>query len=559
MLNYLLSIAAPVIVALLSLISLSFLFRFILPAIFIIIRLHKVNKEIKLFPVNNLNDLYDNSSDNGNSNGNNDDKNDENNNAEIQYLPPDNLTPIMQKNKILNRLWRDYRQTLHPISNRGGESNIQWRSTTNSSQFFNEAAIVDFPLRTEFYKHLPGILTGIGIIGTFAGLILGLTQFDVSSDPVLVRESLKNLIRSVGHAFQVSASAIFLAMLFTWIEKSLITQCYKQVNELVTNLDTHFAGGLENDYLARLVRSNEMSAQQIAQLRQQMLLMNSNEEQKGDKLDNAKLAEIIGKSVARGVALAVERTLTTPLLQVSETLENFANNTNPANSLKPTLERFLAKIETLTNSINSSNPNSADGEQGKFLAALTKSTSQLEKSIADIAKLGNKLEATNNQSVQTAATQLQSAGKGVGIAAQNFSSASDQMIAAAGSLTAATLEASSIMNQQKEIRDSLSLLVAEVKNMLNDNKRELSINQNMVNRLAQAAATLGQSERLSKEYLDSINEILTAAHQSFADNIENTLKTANTQFQQELAMATDYLRGAIEDLGDTLSELRVKV
>ena len=115
------------------------------------------------------------------------------------------------------------------------------------------------------------------------------------------------------------------------------------------------------------------------------------------------------------------------------------------------------------------------------------------------------------------------------------------------------------MNQQKEIRDSLALLVAEVKNMLNDNKRELSINQNMVNRLAQAAATLGQSERLSKEYLDSINEILTAAHQSFADNIENTLKTANTQFQQELAMATDYLRGAIEDLGDTLSELRVKV
>ena len=209
MLNYLLSIAAPVIVALLSLISLSFLFRFILPAIFIIIRLHKVNKEIKLFPVNNLNDLYDNSSDNGNSNGNNDDKNDENNNAEIQYLPPDNLTPIMQKNKILNRLWRDYRQTLHPISNRGGESNIQWRSTTNSSQFFNEAAIVDFPLRTEFYKHLPGILTGIGIIGTFAGLILGLTQFDVSADPILVRESLKNLIRSVGHAFQVSASAIF--------------------------------------------------------------------------------------------------------------------------------------------------------------------------------------------------------------------------------------------------------------------------------------------------------------------------------------------------------------
>ncbi len=549
MFNYLLSIAAPIIISLLLLISVSFLFRFILPAIFIIIRLHKVNKEIKQFQVNRFDDFYND----------NVEENAENNNAdaeETHYLPPDHLTPIMQKNKILNRLWRDYRQTLHPISNRGGESNIQWRSTTNSSQFFNEAAIVDFPLRTEFYKHLPGILTGIGIIGTFAGLILGLTQFDVGEDPTLVRESLKNLIQSVGHAFQVSASAIFLAMLFTWLEKSLITQCYKQVNELVANLDTHFAGGLEDDYLARLVRSNEMSAQQIAQLRQQMLLMNTNDEQKNNALDTNKLAEILAKTVARGVAVAVERTLTTPLLQISETLDNFANNTNPANSLKPTLERFLAKIETLVTSINSGENSE---EQAKFLATLSKSTTQLEKSIADIAKLGSKLEATNQQSVQSAANQLQSAGKGVGVAAENFSVASEQMVAAAGSLTAATMEATSVMHQQKEVRDSLALLIAEVKNMLNDNKRELTISQNLVNRLAQAAATLGQSERLSKEYLDSINEILTAAHQSFADNIEDTLRTGNVKFQQELAMATDYLRGAIEDLGDTLSELRVKV
>ena len=34
--------------------------------------------------------------------------------------------------------------------------------------------MVDAPLRTEFYKHLPGILTGLGIIGTFSGLIIGL-------------------------------------------------------------------------------------------------------------------------------------------------------------------------------------------------------------------------------------------------------------------------------------------------------------------------------------------------------------------------------------------------
>jgi hypothetical protein len=48
--------------------------------------------------------------------------------------------------------------------------------------FFSEHALVVTPLKTEFYKHLPGILTGIGIIGTFLGLIMGLSSFDIS-DP----------------------------------------------------------------------------------------------------------------------------------------------------------------------------------------------------------------------------------------------------------------------------------------------------------------------------------------------------------------------------------------
>ena len=40
-------------------------------------------------------------------------------------------------------------------------------------------------------------------VGTFAGLILGLTQFDVSADPILVRESLKNLIESVSYLYKL--------------------------------------------------------------------------------------------------------------------------------------------------------------------------------------------------------------------------------------------------------------------------------------------------------------------------------------------------------------------
>jgi pimeloyl-ACP methyl ester carboxylesterase len=72
-------------------------------------------------------------------------------------------------------------------------------------------------LQTHFYKHVPGILTGVGIIGTFTGLITGLMNFDVSS-PEQVQMALSQLVQTVGQAFWISAVAITLAMIAETIE-----------------------------------------------------------------------------------------------------------------------------------------------------------------------------------------------------------------------------------------------------------------------------------------------------------------------------------------------------
>ncbi|KVL17931.1 hypothetical protein WS95_18650 [Burkholderia sp. MSMB1826] len=65
-----------------------------------------------------------------------------------------------------------------------------WRSTALAETFFTDQAIVDSRLKTDFFKHLPGVLTGLGIIGTFLGLIKGLVHFDVSVDPAAAQASV---------------------------------------------------------------------------------------------------------------------------------------------------------------------------------------------------------------------------------------------------------------------------------------------------------------------------------------------------------------------------------
>ena len=164
-----------------------------------------------------------------------------------------------------SRVWGEYAQTLHP---QPSGDRVRWRATTLAETFFTDQALVDNPLKTEYYKHLPGILTGLGIIGTFTGLIIGLGHFDVSLDPGQTQNQLRQLIHSVGHAFIVSAVAITLAMIFTFVEKSLVTVCYRQLEEIRQLIDGLFDAGADVEYLERLVATSELSTQQAREIKE---------------------------------------------------------------------------------------------------------------------------------------------------------------------------------------------------------------------------------------------------------------------------------------------------
>lgn len=168
----------------------------------------------------------------------------------------------------LKHLWCEYAETLHEQkkSDESGQLKIiRYRATAMAEVFFSEQALVETPLKTAFYKHLPGILTGLGIIGTFSGLISGLLQFN--PNPALVQSSLKHLIDAVGHAFVISAIAISLAMLCTWWTNRELTLRYKQVEQLCQLIDSFFDAGAGEEYLARLVEASETAATQATQLK----------------------------------------------------------------------------------------------------------------------------------------------------------------------------------------------------------------------------------------------------------------------------------------------------
>jgi MotA/TolQ/ExbB proton channel family len=184
----------------------------------------------------------------------------------LQGAVDTDLTPVFPRGKTLTHLWTEYRDTLHeqrvfdPIT--GTFKPTVLRSTVPAAMVFTSEALVDSRIATEFFKHLPGLFTGVGIIGTFWGLIQGLQAFKVSEDAAVVRTSLEGLMHRVSDAFLVSAAAIFAAMVATFLEKFLVTALYRKTENIAVELDSMFQSGAGEEYLARLVKASEDSADQ---------------------------------------------------------------------------------------------------------------------------------------------------------------------------------------------------------------------------------------------------------------------------------------------------------
>ncbi|HEV7799679.1 MAG TPA: tellurium resistance protein TerC, partial [Burkholderiales bacterium] len=236
----------------------------------------------------------------------------------LEGKPNANLDELFKGGGILEHLWREYSHTLHEQiepNPEAGEPRVRWRSTVPAEALFRPEIIVDTPLRTEFFRHLPGIFTGVGIIGTFFGLLMGLRAFQVSENPIVVRDSLNNLLHGVWEAFLVSAVAIALAMILTLVEKLLIARLNAKVERLVQVLDSLFEAGAGEEYLARLVKASESSAVQNHALQDVLVAELRQLNEKQIAAANA-ASTALGERIVRGI----ETSLKAPMTEMSEAL-----------------------------------------------------------------------------------------------------------------------------------------------------------------------------------------------------------------------------------------------
>lgn len=280
----------------------------------------------------------------------------------VQELSPDQrrseLGSLFKEHK-LEHAWKEYAETLHnQYELKNGEQRlVRSRATAGSASFFSAQSVVETPLVTEFFKHLPGILTGIGIVGTFYGLMLGLNGFKID-DPKLVNESVRSLLNDVFFAFVGSFVSILASIAVTLTEKWRLGRCYKHLENLTETIDSLFDSGVGEEYLAELVKSSNESSIQTRQLKDSLvtdlreMLQNLVDTQVRESL---KLADTLsssyrdsGQLLAEQIGGAIENSLKSPLEAIAGAVQAASGEQSGQvqSLLQDVLVAFMSKLES---------------------------------------------------------------------------------------------------------------------------------------------------------------------------------------------------------------------
>lgn len=290
------------------------------------------------------------------------------------------------KGTQVEHAWNEYNDTLHEqFDYANGERRLSdIRATVSADAFINLESTVDPRIGAEYFRHLPGLFTGLGIIGTFSGLIAGLIGFKPDVEVDALKVGLGELFRHVQGAFYFSAVAIGLAMLVTLVEKWLYSSCAKWVGEITVGLDSLFRSGVGEEYLSNLLRSSQDNATQTRQLKESMvedlkvLLTNLTERQ---IQASQQMSVEIGQHIVGS--------LKEPLSSLAETVRQASGQQATAAShvLENLMTAFLAQIKE-----------SVGGQMGDLSALMKQSAESMSAVEASMRSLIEDVRRTSNES-----------------------------------------------------------------------------------------------------------------------------------------------------------------
>ena len=118
--------------------------------------------------------------------------------------------------------------------------NSQKKTNTPAETYFNYAEVCkSFKINIHFIQTGASTLVGLGLLGTFLGLTLGIDGFD-SSSTENIKNSIQTLLGGMGTAFATSLVGMLLSLIYTIIDKYIKNKLLHSIEDIVNKLDEKY-------------------------------------------------------------------------------------------------------------------------------------------------------------------------------------------------------------------------------------------------------------------------------------------------------------------------------
>ena len=141
------------------------------------------------------------------------------------------------ENKLFKKAWQEFKESLVIPERR----KVVYK-TDEASFFFSEDRLLGQALNLRFWNSVPALLVGLGILGTFVGLVWGLIPFSGIDfkQTEEIRKAIEELLSGVSTAFVTSVWGMLVSLLFNGVEKLCIGKVSREIAILQDVLDVPF-------------------------------------------------------------------------------------------------------------------------------------------------------------------------------------------------------------------------------------------------------------------------------------------------------------------------------
>lgn len=214
-----------------------------------------------------------------------------------------------KKNLIIKELWHKYYETLVNHSQEGASIDI--------TAFFNRQTLIDIPTKRKIAEIMPGTLIATGILGTFIGLVTGLSAMDLSSTKA-IQASMEPFLAGIKVGFLASVLAIGSSLFWNVFDRMLLHRIAKSVSDFQVAFDQVFPEESLGSYLIEMIKLQ--NAQNVAV---EQMSVNSNSE-------TSKPVAPIETDVFSKLSNSISTSISRDITPLAESLSALANNLSGA-------------------------------------------------------------------------------------------------------------------------------------------------------------------------------------------------------------------------------------